>query len=68
MILEISPRFFVEVRIEYERCVEQFTSAKAKLEEQKARGSKRTDEYKDKLVKVGSIYMDKDWLQLTFLG
>jgi len=41
-----------KVRIEYERCVEQFTSAKAKLEEQKARGSKRTDEYKDKLVKA----------------
>ena len=41
-----------KARVEYERCAEQFSSAKAKLEEQKARGSKRTDEYKDRLTKV----------------
>jgi len=39
-------------RIEYERSVDQFSSAKSKLEEQKAKGSKRTDEYKDRYVKA----------------
>jgi len=39
-------------RVEYERCVDQYTSAKAKLEEQKSKGSKRTDEYKDRYLKA----------------
>ena len=42
----------MKLRVEYERSVDQYSSAKAKLEEQKAKGSKRTDEYKDRYVKV----------------
>lgn len=42
----------MKLRVEYERSVDQYSSAKAKLEEQKAKGSKRTDEYKDRYVKA----------------
>ena len=42
----------MKLRVEYERCVDQYTGAKAKLDEQKAKGSKRTEEYKDRYVKV----------------
>jgi len=42
----------MKLRVEYERSVDQYTGAKAKLEEQKAKGSKRTDEYKDRYVKA----------------
>jgi len=42
----------IKLRVEYERSVDQFTSARSKLDEQKAKGSKRTDEYKDKLLKA----------------
>ena len=46
----------IKLRVEYERSVDQFTSARSKLDEQKAKGSKRTDEYKDKLLKVTSCF------------
>lgn len=42
-----------KTRLEYERCLEQFSLAKAKHEEQKSKGSKRSDEYRDRYIKVG---------------
>ena len=53
-------------RIEYERCVDQYTSAKAKLEEQKSKGSKRTDEYKDRYLKVDCDFSSCDFSSCDF--
>jgi hypothetical protein len=44
-----------KTRQEYERCLEQFNLARAKHEEQKSKGSKRSDEYKDRYLKVGTV-------------
>ena len=41
-----------KTRLEYERCLEQFSLARAKHEEQKSKGSKRSDEYRDRYIKV----------------
>lgn len=41
-----------KTRLEYERCLEQFNLAKAKHEEQKSKGSKRSDEYRDRYIKA----------------
>ncbi|XP_023340966.1 tyrosine-protein kinase Fer [Eurytemora carolleeae] len=41
-----------KLRLEYERCMDQYTGAKAKLEEQKSKGSKRLDEYKERYSKT----------------
>jgi hypothetical protein len=43
-----------KTRLEYERCLEQFTLARSKHEEQKGKGSKRSDEYRDRYMKVGA--------------
>merc|ERR1711915_675167 len=42
----------MKLRVEYERSIDQYVGAKAKLEEQKSKGSKRTEEYKDRYVKA----------------
>ena len=43
----------MRLRTDYDKALDQYTNAKAKLDEQKAKGSKRLDEYKDRFVKVG---------------
>lgn len=40
------------LRSDYERCVENYQSCKAKFDDQKAKGSKRIDEFKDRYLKV----------------
>ena len=42
----------MRLRSDYEKALDQYSTAKAKLEEQKAKGSKRLDEYKERYVKV----------------
>merc|ERR1719309_1147537 len=39
-------------RIEYEKCLEAHSQAKVKFEEQKSKGSKRIDEFKDRYLKA----------------
>ena len=43
------------VRAEYERCVENHNITKAKFDEQKSKGSKRIEEFKDRYSKVITI-------------
>ena len=40
------------LRGDYERCVDNYTSCKAKYDEQKGKGSKRIEEFKDRYLKV----------------
>ena len=42
----------MRLRSDYEKAQDQYNTAKSKLEEQKSKGSKRMDEYKDRFVKV----------------
>jgi len=42
----------MRLRSDYEKALDQYSTAKAKLEEQKAKGSKRLDEYKERYVKA----------------
>ena len=51
----------MRLRTDYDKALDQYTNAKAKLDEQKAKGSKRLDEYKDRFIKVGSIEMVSDF-------
>ena len=39
-------------RGDYERCVENYNTSKAKYDDQKSKGSKRIDEFKDRYLKV----------------
>jgi len=39
-------------RADYERCVENYNSSKAKYDDQKSKGSKRIDEFKDRYLKA----------------
>jgi hypothetical protein len=51
-VILFSQENVTKTRLEYERCLEQFNLAKAKHEEQKSKGSKRSDEYRDRYIKV----------------
>ena len=58
------------LRTDYERCVENYNSYKQKYDEQKSKGGKRIDEFKDRYLKVylmfdGMILME---LQTICLG
>eukprot|EP00088_Acartia_fossae_P059822 TRINITY_DN7150_c0_g1_i1.p1 TRINITY_DN7150_c0_g1~~TRINITY_DN7150_c0_g1_i1.p1 ORF type:complete len:868 (+),score=211.06 TRINITY_DN7150_c0_g1_i1:62-2665(+) len=43
----------MRLRTDYDKALDQYSNAKAKLDEQKAKGSKRLDEYKDRFIKAG---------------
>ena len=46
----------MRLRSDYEKALDQYNSAKSKLDEQKAKGSKRLDEYKDRFIKVSKNF------------
>ena len=43
------------LRGDYERCVDNYNSCKAKYDDQKLKGSKRIDEFKDRYLKVKNM-------------